>query len=152
VNSRADAVSADGSVIVGQGETAAGLEAMIWDSVHGMRSLQTVLLTDYGLDLTGWQLQMAKGVSHNGRVIAGYGLHNGVTEGFYVDSFGACTHAVHSAARCRNVMISWTPATTAFTLEEHTTCGALVVTAATGTTNYVLHPVSGTKFYRLRKL
>ncbi len=38
-----------------------------------MRNLQDVLTNDYGLDLTGWTLEEANGISDDGRVIVGYG-------------------------------------------------------------------------------
>jgi len=41
--SAANAVSADGSIIVGSGLTALGQEAFIWDIAHGMRNLPDVL-------------------------------------------------------------------------------------------------------------
>ena len=48
------AISDDGRVIVGKGETDAGDEAFIWDRFNGIRSLQDVLTVGYGIDLTGW--------------------------------------------------------------------------------------------------
>jgi probable HAF family extracellular repeat protein len=74
-SSRACAVSTNGSVVVGLGTTAMGNEAFIWDADHGMRSLRDVLVNNYGLDLTGWALTNARGVSADGRTIAGSG-HN----------------------------------------------------------------------------
>jgi probable HAF family extracellular repeat protein len=62
-------VSTHGSIIVGGSfiDRNNGT-AFIWDSTHGMRSLQSVLLTDYGLNLTGWNLQSANGISPDGMV------------------------------------------------------------------------------------
>ena len=65
--------SGDGSIIVGYGTTPQGLEAFIWDQTNGMRNLKNVLENDYGLDLTGWILRDALGVSDDGTVIAGWG-------------------------------------------------------------------------------
>jgi len=74
--STASAVSADGSVVVGHSESASGgNEAFIWDEENGMRSLKYVLTNDYGLDLDGWRLQSATGISDDGRTIVGYGFH-----------------------------------------------------------------------------
>jgi probable HAF family extracellular repeat protein len=70
-------VSADGSVVVGYGTTAVGTEAFIWDAGHGMRNLKEVLTDDYGLDLTGWTLEIAYGISADGRTIVGNGNHGG---------------------------------------------------------------------------
>jgi len=77
--SAAYGVSGDGSVVVGLGTSDSG-GAVIWDSGHGMRSLQSVLTSDYGLDLTGWTLTRATGISADGTVIVGEGWHNGDSE------------------------------------------------------------------------
>jgi probable HAF family extracellular repeat protein len=64
IDSRALAVSPDGQVIVGRavdGEFAD--RAFLWSAADGMRDLKTVLGDDYGLDLTGWVLSEALGVS-----------------------------------------------------------------------------------------
>lgn len=68
-------ISADGRIIVGYGKTELEHEAAIWDPDHGMRKLQDVLVYEYDLDLTGWQLQAAYSVSPDGRAIVGYGLN-----------------------------------------------------------------------------
>jgi probable HAF family extracellular repeat protein len=68
-------VSADGSVIVGGNysqEIHTG-EAFIWDEIKGMRSLQDLLINEYGLDLTGWILKEATGISDDGLTIVGFG-------------------------------------------------------------------------------
>ena len=67
--------SADGSVVVGFGNSADGSEAFIWTEADGMRALQTILEDDYGLDLTDWQLLSATGVSADGAVIVGWGTN-----------------------------------------------------------------------------
>ncbi len=51
------------------------LAAFIWDAAHGMRNLQSVLESNYGLDLSGWQLTSAVDISDDGRVIAGNGIN-----------------------------------------------------------------------------
>jgi probable HAF family extracellular repeat protein len=79
-------VSTNGSIIVGSSfiDRSHGT-AFIWDSTHGMRSLQSVLLTDYGLNLTGWNLQSANGISPDGMVIVGWGTNpSGQQEAFRV--------------------------------------------------------------------
>jgi uncharacterized membrane protein len=79
--SEANSVSADGSTIVGVVHAPAE-RAFIWDEVAGMRFLD-VVLTDLGLDLTGWTLGEATGISNDGRVIVGEGLNpNGDIEGW----------------------------------------------------------------------
>ncbi|HUT30057.1 MAG TPA: hypothetical protein VMX13_09720 [Sedimentisphaerales bacterium] len=78
VYSCADSVSGDGSVVVG---SIGWNDAFIWDAVHGMRSLKGVLESEYGLDLTGWSLKMAKGISDDASAIAGWGINpNGNAE------------------------------------------------------------------------
>ncbi|MFK7898949.1 MAG: PEP-CTERM sorting domain-containing protein [Myxococcota bacterium] len=75
-------VSADGSTVVGLATSEAGLEAFVWDANTGMTSLQ-VLLTSLGVDLAGWQLSEARGVSADGKAIVGYGTNpSGFTEAF----------------------------------------------------------------------
>jgi len=69
-------VSSDGSVIVGMsGYTNSGNKAFIWDHANGMQSLQDVLIDDYFLDLTGWELLSAYGCSSDGLTIVGYGIN-----------------------------------------------------------------------------
>jgi cysteine-rich repeat protein/probable HAF family extracellular repeat protein len=75
----ARAVSADGSVVVGSSSTDDGLglftpEAFVWDAVHGMRNLKSVLVAG-GLDLSGWTLAEARGVSADGLTIVGAGVN-----------------------------------------------------------------------------
>ena len=77
--SRAYGVSADGSIVVGGADVdnfnSSGNRAFIGDDLHGMRDLQTVLVDDYGLDLTGWSLSTARDVSADGRAIVGWGVN-----------------------------------------------------------------------------
>ena len=72
--SKALGVSADGNRIIGSGYYDYNSEAFIWDKGKGMRSLQDVLQTVYGLNLTGWTLTSATGISEDGSVIVGYGI------------------------------------------------------------------------------
>jgi hypothetical protein len=81
------AVNGDGSLAAGytyrnNGATGGPREAFIWDSVNGTRRLQTWLSTRYGLDLSAWNLQEVRGLSSDAAVIAGNGLHDGVSEGW----------------------------------------------------------------------
>lgn len=66
-------VSADGSTVVGQGTSARGNEAAIWSAERGMQSVQDVLELSYGLELNGWTLQSATGISADCRSIVGVG-------------------------------------------------------------------------------
>jgi uncharacterized membrane protein len=69
-SSDATHVNADGSVVVGK----SGGKAFRWTASDGMRSIQE-LLTAAGVSLSGWQLQIANGVSGDGTVIAGTGIN-----------------------------------------------------------------------------
>jgi probable HAF family extracellular repeat protein len=80
--SEADAMTPDGSVIVGVASINPGTEvdqwrgkaAFIWDSDHGMRPLREVLI-GLGVDLAGWRLIEATGISGDGRTIVGAGIN-----------------------------------------------------------------------------
>jgi uncharacterized membrane protein len=76
----ADATNQDGTVIVGSAVDRTGTPveyAFIWDATHGIRNLQNLLTAappdGYGLDLTGWELFDATGISDDGKVIVGNG-------------------------------------------------------------------------------
>jgi probable HAF family extracellular repeat protein len=72
----AEDISADGSIIVGySGDVVQNREAFIWDGQHGMRNLKDILVSDFGLNLTGWSLREATGISDNGMVIVGKGTN-----------------------------------------------------------------------------
>jgi len=80
VKSRARGVSGDGSVVVGEFDlgTGTGDEAFLWTtSVTHLKRLSEVLRDDFnlGTDLDGWILQQAHGVSHDGLVVVGSGMH-----------------------------------------------------------------------------
>ncbi|MHC5061449.1 MAG: hypothetical protein ACYTFK_10255 [Planctomycetota bacterium] len=73
--SYASDVTANGRTIVGSSIGDEGDRAFIWDPNNGMRNLKDVLETDFGLDLTGWQLEVAYGISANGSTIVGSGMN-----------------------------------------------------------------------------
>lgn len=82
-SSSANAISADGSLIVGYAEHLG--DAMLWDERRGFRGLRTMLEDDFGLDLGGWRVGSAEGVSIAGGVatLVGYGLNpSGANEGW----------------------------------------------------------------------
>jgi probable HAF family extracellular repeat protein len=81
-------LTADGSIIVGGSfqNRGASPAAFIWDENNGMRKLQDVLQNDYGLDLTGWTLAVANGITPDGKVIVGWGTNpEGNQEAFRVE-------------------------------------------------------------------
>jgi hypothetical protein len=77
----AKACSVDGSVIVGTASLNwrpnpnVTCAACVWTPDLGMRKVQDVLVTDYGLDLGDWLLMIAYDVSPDGRTIAGRGYN-----------------------------------------------------------------------------
>ncbi|MFH1419619.1 MAG: PEP-CTERM sorting domain-containing protein [Planctomycetota bacterium] len=76
LDSTALACSADGSIIAGRGNLLSGEdEAIIWDADNGMRSLRTLLVDDFGLDLPDWTLDRATGVSADGQTLIGWGYN-----------------------------------------------------------------------------
>lgn len=85
---RAVGVSADGSLVVGyeygvlQDNRTIAI-ATIWDAEHEIRSLEDALVADYGLDLAGWKLNAANGISNDGTRIVGDGINpDGQLEGW----------------------------------------------------------------------
>jgi probable HAF family extracellular repeat protein len=78
-------VSPDGSVVVGSGSFVQGQEAVVWDRQHGMRSIKS-LLTDQGIDLTGWRLTEATAIAADGFTVVGNGRNPaGGTEAWIAD-------------------------------------------------------------------
>lgn len=73
-SSDATDVSADGSIIVGSGTSGPGTRAIIWDVENGIRDLE-VVLSLMGVDVSGWRLSKAWGVSADGRTIVGTGTN-----------------------------------------------------------------------------
>jgi probable HAF family extracellular repeat protein len=66
------AVSGDGSLVVG-GTDDANFGAFILQRVEGAQSVQRVLEKNFGVDVAGWSLTSATGISEDGRVIVGVG-------------------------------------------------------------------------------
>lgn len=98
IESQALGVSANGTQIVGRIRTAeTGDRAFIWDSVSGMRDLNEVLVSEYGLPLSGWTLTEARGITESGpgeTTIVGTGTNpSGDAEGWV---------AVLVVPRCRD--------------------------------------------------
>lgn len=78
--SAAHAVSADGNVIVGQAVDFDGLVAFIKRPARPMERLVDVLANEYGLDMAGWVLENATGISADGSVIVGTGTFAGLQQ------------------------------------------------------------------------
>ncbi len=77
-------------VIVGTGSVLKGTgydkKAFRWTPARGMESIQQVLLAQ-GINVAGmgWDLAEAEAVSANGRIIAGWGQHQGANESWLVE-------------------------------------------------------------------
>jgi probable HAF family extracellular repeat protein len=70
-SSFATGVSADGTKVVGAGSTGPGEQAaFLWTPETGMRNLSEIL-TEQGVDLTGWGLYFASDISADGKTIVG---------------------------------------------------------------------------------
>ncbi len=72
-------VSGDGLTVVGACGYPSGNRAFLWNVNRGMVDLNTYL-PGLGIDLNGWDLTEARGVSADGSIIVGTGTHNGVQE------------------------------------------------------------------------
>ncbi|MEM1422859.1 MAG: hypothetical protein AAGH64_02540, partial [Planctomycetota bacterium] len=70
-NSVLEDVSANGAVAVGFATDTDGKEAVIWIRGQGLRVLADYLENDLDLDLGGWELTEANGISDDGSVICG---------------------------------------------------------------------------------
>jgi probable HAF family extracellular repeat protein len=84
-DSRARAISADGSAIVGVASDRFGdNQAFLWTRAGGMRTVEDVLFEDFGVMIPdGWRLLSAEDISADGRTIVGYAENaDGVFEGF----------------------------------------------------------------------
>ncbi|MFN0137682.1 MAG: PEP-CTERM sorting domain-containing protein [Phycisphaerae bacterium] len=73
-SSIANDVSADGNVIAGRLVSSGTQHAFVWDGANGYRRVRDVL-TGMGVDMTGWRLSEARGVSADGSVIVGWGIN-----------------------------------------------------------------------------
>jgi probable HAF family extracellular repeat protein len=91
LSSESTAVSADGTVVVGTSHVhgTPAYRAFLWTPDAGMRDLKEALEQDAGLDLTGWNLTIATGISANGRVIVGNGFSPAGNQTSWIARLGA---------------------------------------------------------------
>jgi uncharacterized membrane protein len=83
----AQAMSGDGSTLIGYLDDGFDASAFYWDLTHGMRELKQVLIDDYGLgeQLAGWTIWSGELMSADGNVILGFGRNpQGQDERFVV--------------------------------------------------------------------
>ncbi len=86
VESKAWAVSHDGGRVVGWSAAAGGARAFVWESPTGIRNLNDVVQEEHGLDLQGWIMVAAYGVSADGLVVVGLANRpGGATEAFRLE-------------------------------------------------------------------
>ncbi len=85
----ANAVSADGAVVVGSSNLPSGDRAFIWTAGLGMVDLETYLV-GLGVDMTGWVMNSATGISADGSAITGYGSFNGQDRAFLLRGVPTC--------------------------------------------------------------
>ncbi|MGL5167813.1 MAG: autotransporter domain-containing protein [Afipia sp.] len=104
IESNALAVSADGSVIVGYSRNDSWVStAFRWTESTGMKSVQS-LLTAAGVNITGWHLDSATGVSGDGSVIVGSGTDSNGDQQAWIARFSPImgTGIITSAAVARS--------------------------------------------------
>jgi probable HAF family extracellular repeat protein len=82
-DSSALGVNGDGSIVVGDATTANPFihRAFLWTAALGMVDLNFYLAT-LGIDMSGWTLDEAYGISPDGRSIVGIGAHGSHIEGW----------------------------------------------------------------------
>lgn len=79
------ALNDNGSVAAGFGSVGGqNKHAIIWDATNGTRDLATWLTAQYGLNTTGWVFTDVKGMSGDGKVMAGNGTYNGTSQAWVV--------------------------------------------------------------------
>ena len=143
-------VSANGSIIVGGSfsDPAHG-DAFIWDA-------QSVLQTEYGLNLAAWKLQAAIGITPDGNVIVGHGINpSGQTEAFRV-VLGLDPPRLAIARNGASVDLSWDSQYSDYVLESAPVLDGhwQPVSGVTGdTTGFsATRPVAASsQYFRLRK-
>jgi hypothetical protein len=69
----AEGVSADGNVVVGAAYSRDSAAAFAWDAFHGSRGIADLLIAQ-GVELNGFDLRIARGVSADGLTIVGQGV------------------------------------------------------------------------------
>ncbi len=106
--SNANAVSADGSVVVGYSKSDSGNEAFIWDAENGMRNLKELLIAGGVEGLDGWQLTMANDISSDGRFIVGRGINpSGIEEAWLASVPEPSTFVLFAAFGLVGAFVAW---------------------------------------------
>ncbi|MGV8997964.1 MAG: autotransporter domain-containing protein [Parvibaculaceae bacterium] len=84
------AISADGKIITGQNIDSGTYTAFRWTASSGMVSL-TSILDAHGVDYTGWELNDARGISADGKLIVGTGMFGGQQRAYLMTTDGLIT-------------------------------------------------------------
>jgi probable HAF family extracellular repeat protein len=87
IGSVANAVSSDGSVVVGTSSAGGRTFAVRWTEADGLRSVEA-LFAAAGVNLSGWQLTAGNAVSGDGTVIVGDGINPAGQAQSWVARFG----------------------------------------------------------------
>lgn len=85
-------VCGDGSAVVGYVSMPDEAHAFLWTTTLGIVDLNTYL-PSLGIDLSGWTLKFANGISEDGLTIVGLGIHNGRYEAWAASISQACNRA-----------------------------------------------------------
>lgn len=83
------AISGDGAIIVGSYQSATTGGALLWTAATGALDLN-VYLASRGVDLAGWHLGVATGISADGTAITGTGAFDGNVRAFLVTGLALC--------------------------------------------------------------
>jgi probable HAF family extracellular repeat protein len=98
----ASGVSADGNTIIGRSGTGNGFQVFIWTADGGMQNLNDVLISQ-GVDLQGYKLSEAFGISDDGTKIVGIASKgDGYGEAFLVDLAAGA-----APAKCPDIKGKW---------------------------------------------
>lgn len=81
------AISADGNIITGQNIDGGVYAAFRWTPSDGMESLAAIL-NENGVDITGWELNNARGISADGKLITGTGTFGGHNTAYLMTTNG----------------------------------------------------------------
>ena len=132
----ARAASADGSVIVGDPEMDPSDCAFIWDATRGIRNLREVLTTDLGLNLAGWQLKTARGISGDGNTIVGYGINPAGQTEAWIANLKPPSLAISRAPN--HIILMWETNVSGFVVEQTSSLSASSVWIAVTEPVFVL--------------